>query len=159
MLAEVVGASSSLDGGSLTGPDPAGTAAARTVRQCLEKLGTRDLCVLAHGTGTVLNDEAEAAVLSQAVPNARAVCAFKSRMGHLASACGAAELALGLVCAAEGVFPAIANLEDPIDTQLPLLRTPMILRPRNLLLQSFGFGGQNACLGLKVFADESGDES
>ncbi len=156
MLAEVVGASSSLDGGSLTGPDPAGTAAARTVRQCLEKLGTRDLCVLAHGTGTVLNDEAEAAVLSQAVPNARAVCAFKSRMGHLASACGAAELAVGLVCAEAGRFPAIANLESPAWPDLPLLRSPITLRPGNMLLQSFGFGGQNACLGLKEFKTGKG---
>lgn len=159
ILAEVTGASSSLDGGSLTGPDPAGRAAAAAVGQCLAAMDGADLCVLAHGTGTVLNDEVEAAIIRQTAPDARAVCAFKSRTGHLASACGAAELALGLVCAAEGVFPAIANLEDPIDTELPLLRTPMILRPRNLLLQSFGFGGQNACLGLKFFADESGDES
>lgn len=151
ILAEVVGASSSLDGGSLTGPDPAGMAAARAVRLCLEKLGSRDLCVLAHGTGTVLNDETEAAVLSGTVPNARAVCAFKSRMGHLASACGAAELAVGLVCAEAGRFPAIANLDNPAWPNLPLLRRPMALRPKNLLLQSFGFGGQNACLGLKEF--------
>lgn len=150
ILAEVAGASSSLDGGSLTGPDPAGTAAAWAVRRCMESLGTRDLCVLAHGTGTVLNDEAEATVLAGTVPKARAVCAFKSRMGHLASACGAAELAVGLVCAAAGRFPAIANLANPAWPDLPLLRAPMALRPGNLLLQSFGFGGQNACLGFKL---------
>jgi 3-oxoacyl-[acyl-carrier-protein] synthase II len=151
VLAEVVGASSSLDGGSLTGPDPAGTSAMLAVRRCQETLGARDLCVLAHGTGTVLNDEAEAAVLSGTVPKARAVCAFKSRMGHLAAACGAAELAVGLVCAEAGRFPAIANLENPAWPDLPLLRSPMALRPKNMLLQSFGFGGQNACLGLKEF--------
>lgn len=150
ILAEITGASSSLDGGSLTGPDPAGVATRRAVRQCLETMDTKDLCVLAHGTGTVLNDAAEAAILAGTVREARAICAFKSRAGHLASACGAAELALGLICADTGLFPSIANLRDPIDPNLPLLRTPMILRPRNLLLQSFGFGGQNACLGVAV---------
>lgn len=149
VLAEITGTSSSLDGGSLTGPDPSGRAAMRAVRRCLETLGSGELCVLAHGTGTVMNDQTEAAILAETVPGARAICAFKSRMGHLASACGAGELALGLICAQAGLFPAIANLDDPIDPDLPLLRTPMIFRPQSMLLQSFGFGGQNACLGVR----------
>lgn len=151
ILAEITGASSSLDGGSLTGPDPSGRAAMRAVRQCLETLGGGELCVLAHGTGTVMNDQTEAAILAETVPGARAICAFKSRTGHLASACGAGELALGLICAQAGLFPAIANLENPIDPALPLLRTPMIFRPQSMLLQSFGFGGQNACLGVRFY--------
>ena len=152
LLAEIVGASSSLDGGSLTGPDPEGTAAARAVRQCLKALGQDELCVLAHGTGTTLNDEVESRILATTAPGAIAIAAFKSRIGHLAAACGCAELALGLVCAEIGHFPAIANLENPCRPELPFMRTPMNLKPRNLLLQSFGFGGQNACLGVRPWA-------
>lgn len=152
ILAEIVGASSSLDGGSLTGPDPEGTAAARAVRQCLKALGQDELCVLAHGTGTTLNDEVESRILATTAPGAIAIAAFKSRIGHLAAACGCAELALGLVCAEIGYFPAIANLENPCRPELPFMRTPMNLKPRNLLLQSFGFGGQNACLGVRPWA-------
>lgn len=149
ILAEVVFASSSLDGGSLTSPDPTGNSAVRAVRDCLEATGTDGLLVLAHGTGTVLNDEAECRILAATTPHALAIQAFKSRIGHLASACGAAELALGLACAARGRFPAIANLSAPCCLDLPFLRACAALRPRNILVQSFGFGGQNACLGVR----------
>ena len=144
ILAEVTGASSSLDGGSLTGPDPSGRAAGQAVRRCLENMGDGTLCVLAHGTGTVLNDAVEAKLLTGSAPDV--ICAFKARMGHLASACGAAELAMGLICAEAGRFPGIPGLENPI-ADLPL--PPLSIEPRRMLLQSFGFGGQNACLGLR----------
>ena len=149
ILAEIVGASSSLDGASLTGPDPAGDAASRAVLRCLESLPSDTLCVLAHGTGTVLNDAVEGEILANTAPHAIAIAAFKSRIGHLAAACGSAELALGLICAAHGQFPGIAGLENPCRDDLPLLREPTHLQPESLLLQSFGFGGQNACLGVR----------
>ncbi len=149
ILAEIVSASSSLDGGSLTGPDTTGRAACTAVRRCLDELGDENLCVVAHGTGTVLNDEVEGEILARTAPQAMSIAAFKSRIGHLAASCGSAELAVGLICAAVGSFPAIAGLENPCRDDLPLLRTPMQLRPRSLLLQSFGFGGQNACLGVR----------
>lgn len=149
ILAEIVSASSSLDGRSLTGPDPEGAAGCAAVRRCLPGLDDQGICVLAHGTGTILNDQVEGDILARTVPKALAVTAFKSRIGHLAAACGCAELALGLVCAEKGFFPAIAGLENACRDDLPLLRDPMQLRPRGLLVQSFGFGGQNACLGVK----------
>lgn len=149
ILAEIVSASSSMDGGSLTGPDPSGKAASRAVQSCLESMHDDGICVLAHGTGTVLNDAVEGEILAASVPHALAITAFKSRIGHLAAACGSAELALGLICAAHGQFPGISGLENPCRDDLPLLREPTRLRPGNLLLQSFGFGGQNACLGVR----------
>jgi 3-oxoacyl-[acyl-carrier-protein] synthase II len=149
ILAEIVSASSSLDGGSLTGPDPTGRAAAMAVRRCLENLPGNSLCVLAHGTGTVLNDAVEGQILAETAPHAMGITAFKSRIGHLAAACGCAELTLGLICAAHGQFPAIAGLETPCRDDLPLLRVHTPLQPGSLLLQSFGFGGQNACLGVR----------
>lgn len=152
ILAEIVSASSSLDGGSLTGPDPTGHAAGTAVLRCLEALGTEDLCVLAHGTGTVLNDSVEGKILTRNTPQAMGIAAFKSRIGHLAAACGCAELALGLICAGKAHFPAIAGLETPCRDDLPLLREPLRRSPRDLLLQSFGFGGQNACLGVRPWS-------
>lgn len=149
ILAEITGASSSLDAGSLTGPDPAGRAASRAVRSCLDNLPGEGLCVLAHGTGTVLNDDVEGGIIARTAPRALAVAAFKSWIGHLASACGCAELALGLVCAAHGRFPGIAGLKHPCRDDLPFLRQSTPLKPAAILLQSFGFGGQNACLGVR----------
>lgn len=152
ILAEICGASSSMDGASLTGPDPNGIAAGRAVAACLQQLGRDELCILAHGTGTLLNDEIEAHLMAALFPDALAICAFKSRIGHLAAACGAAELALALCCATSGTFPGIAGLGTPVRSDLPLLRTATPILPERLLLQSFGFGGQNACLGVRPWS-------
>lgn len=149
ILAEIVAATSSLDGHSLTDPDPAGSAAGNALGRCLDACQTTSPCVVAHGTGTRANDAMEGQLLRTAVPQAALICAFKSRIGHLASACGAAELALALLCASNKRFPAIANLEHPCLDGLPLARTATSLHPDVLLLENFGFGGQNACLGVR----------
>ena len=141
ILAEITGAASSLDGYALTGPDPDGRAARQAVARCQSEPGA---LIVAHGTGTTLNDAIEAEILATSAP--LAIAAFKSRIGHLAAACGAAELALTLTCAKHGLFPAIANLEEPEHAELPFLRQTTPLKPKTLLIQSFGFGGQNACL-------------
>lgn len=149
ILAEITAASSSLDGYSLTGPDPEGTAGRTAVARCLPQPCPSGLCVIAHGTGTMLNDAVESDIIKSSAADATAIAAFKSRIGHLASACGGAELALALVCAHDGVFPAIANLENPCRSDLPFLTRSAVLQPHMLLVQSFGFGGQNACLAVQ----------
>ena len=151
ILGEIVGAASSLDGTSLTGPDPQGRAATLAVGQCLEALDQKSLCIVAHGTGTILNDELESQMLARLAPLAQGICAFKSQIGHLASACGAAELALGLICARQGWFPGIANLRNPCQPRLPFLSESTNLCPQTLVVQSFGFGGQNACLSVRLW--------
>ena len=65
ILAEIIGAASSLDGRELTAPDPLMSAAESCVRRCLDKMRGKSLLIAAHGTGTLLNDAAESA-LSQA---------------------------------------------------------------------------------------------
>lgn len=149
ILAEIIGAASSLDGQGLTAPDPLMSAAESCVRRCLDKMRGKSLLIAAHGTGTLLNDAAESALMARVAPDALAVCAFKSRLGHLASACGCAELAVSLICARAGYFPGIANLDEPCRTDIPFLRESANLRPEAILVQSFGFGGQNACLGVQ----------
>ncbi|NLY42079.1 MAG: beta-ketoacyl-[acyl-carrier-protein] synthase family protein [Desulfovibrionales bacterium] len=154
ILGEVVGAASSLDGASLTGPDPTGRAASRAVQACLHGLQAQHICVLAHGTGTALNDAMESLVIQRIGEQVAAVAAFKSWIGHLAAACGAAELILGLLCARNGLFPPIAHLEQPCAPGLPFLQRPTILHPDMLLVHSFGFGGQNACLGVRPWSEK-----
>lgn len=145
ILAEILSTASSLDGQGLTAPDPYMAAAEACVRHCLQKTNGR-LLIAAHGTGTLLNDAAESALIARTAPKALAVCAFKSRLGHLAAACGGAELAVSLICARAGYFPGIANLAEPCRTDVPFLRTGTNLSPDAILVQSFGFGGQNASL-------------
>lgn len=144
ILAEICGTGSSLDGIGMTRPDPDGNSAASAVRKALG--GIEADVILAHGTGTRHNDAMEAELIRRVHPNAKAVTAFKSWIGHLAAGCGAAELALGLACAQSGIFAGIRNLTQPCDEHIPLLRQAMSLKAENMLLHSFGFGGQNAAL-------------
>ncbi len=149
-LAELLGFGASLDGGNLTAPDPEGRFAAAAVRGALHDAGVEPVAVdwvAAHGTGTVLNDQAEARMLETVFAGARpAVTALKSWIGHGAAACGALELALLLTTAEAGFIPAVRNLQTPCSPHLDFVREHRSLPGRIGLLENFGFGGQNAAL-------------
>ncbi len=135
ILAEICGFGSSMDGFNLTAPDPQGRYAEKAVRLAIEQAGlTPDEIelVAAHGTGTELNDAMEAELIERVCPQAK-VTALKSWTGHLAAACGAMELGLILSC-----------------HEIPGIRKQQSAGPAtNILLQNFGFGGQNAALVVK----------
>lgn len=154
ILFEVLGFGASMDGESLTAPMQDGqialAAAQRAFRQA--ELSPGEVAfVSAHGTGTRLNDEAEAnelsALFGERVPP---VTALKSWIGHGASACGALELAVAASALGEGFLPQIRNLDTPA-FNLPFARGARPLEDPALaqgvgLFQNFGFGGHNAAL-------------
>ena len=61
------------------------------------------------------------------------------------------EMAAAVLSLHEGVVPALANLENPApDCDLPFVKDrPQAFQAKTLLLNSFGFGGQNAALVLR----------
>ncbi len=133
ILAEVLGFGSTVDGHNMTAPEPSGENQKRAVQTALKHAGlSADQIhrISAHGTGTPLNDEMESGLLRQlfTIPanepilasQRPTIVAHKTELGHLASACGAAELALEL-CQTQG-------------------------KQQTILLENFGFGGQNSAL-------------
>ena len=157
ILGEICGYSSSIDGYNMTAPLPDGKWAEKAVRSALKEAGLQpgeiDL-ISAHGTGTVLNDEMEARlinrVFSKKPPH---VIALKSWIGHLASSCGAVELGICLACLASGYWPEIRNLETTCNENVNFIKTPRSFLPESVLLENFGFGGQNSTLVLKRWND------
>ena len=150
VLAEVRGYGATLDGHAMAAPQPDGLWAEQAVRRALAQAGLApeaiDL-ISAHGTGTTLNDAVEAAMIQRVFEERQpVVVALKSWIGHLASACGAAELAISLIALQTGQWPHIRNLAAPCNTALNYLREKSAVDPSHLLLQNFGFGGQNAAL-------------
>ena len=150
VLAEICGYGATMDGHAMTAPQPDGQWAEQAVRSAIEEAGI-DLeavdMISTHGTGTPLNDKVEAAMIRRIFVSAPpTMIALKSWIGHLASACGAAELAVCLSAMETGLWPGIRNLETPCNTELNYLRRNTLLEPSILLLQNFGFGGQNAAL-------------
>lgn len=144
------GFGATLDGGSLTAPDPTATHACRAVRNALAEAGHAPhhmRWVAAHGTSTPLNDMAEATLLHTIFGHhTPAITALKAWTGHTAAACGAVELALLLACARSNLLPHIRNLAQPCAQGLDLVRTPRPFPAGPGIIQSFGFGGQNAAL-------------
>jgi 3-oxoacyl-[acyl-carrier-protein] synthase II len=151
VLAEVCGYGATLDGDTMTAPRPDGRLAESAVRGALEQAGINPQgieLIAAHGTGTRLNDDVEARMIQRIFkPHRPWVLALKSWIGHLAAACGAVELALCLSGLQTGVWPWIRNLDTPCSPDLNYLRSSgSIAMPKSILLQNFGFGGQNAAL-------------
>ncbi len=151
---EICGFGASLTGYSMTAPDPAGYWEEAAVRSALGEArlqpGEIDV-VAAHGTGTVLNDSMEATLLARVFAgHAPAVLALKSWIGHLSIACGAVELALCLTALRQGYLPEIRNLTTPCHQGLNFVRQGLTASPRTLLVENFGFGGQNGALIVKL---------
>jgi 3-oxoacyl-[acyl-carrier-protein] synthase II len=154
VLAELAGYASTCDAWRLTDERPDAAGASAAIRRCLEDAGAAadDVdYVNAHGTGTRMNDTTEAAAIRQ-VFGARTdhlpVSSTKSMIGHLLAGAGAVELAASLLALRGGFVPPTINCTHP-DPDCPIDPVPLHAREvpiQTVLSNSFGFGGQNACL-------------
>jgi 3-oxoacyl-[acyl-carrier-protein] synthase II len=127
----------------------------QAMRRSLEDAGIkeRDVGLLsAHATATVLGDRVEEEAIrmvfgkeAERLP----VVAAKGLTGHMLSASGAFEAALALMCMKEGLVPPYPHLENT-DSGLSISKEMKPLKAKAALVNSFGFGGLNACLVLKA---------
>lgn len=157
MLAEVCGYGSSLDSFNLSAPDPQGDGAERAMRAALSdaSIDVHQIDhINAHGTATRLNDEIEAMAIRrlfssnwEKIP----VSATKSLTGHLIGAAGAIESAACLLPLLEGLLPPNPFLSRVAKgCELNHVTSPGAkFNGETVLNNSFGFGGQNACLILR----------
>ncbi len=147
---EICGYGASIDGYSMTAPEPDGIWAERAVNAALREaeFAPSDIDVISsHGTGTLLNDSMEADLIDR-VWGKRSpfIIALKSWIGHIAAACGAVELAICLACMKYGYLPKIRNLDEPCHAGLNFVREEREYPIQSILLENFGFGGQNSAL-------------
>ncbi len=161
ILAEVGGHASSSDAFHVAAPEPEGLGPARTMRWALQDAGLPPEAVdyiNAHGTSTPLNDLTETKAIKKVFGDHAyklAISSTKSMLGHAMGASGAIE---ALVCAyviANNIIPPTINYEFP-DPELDLDFVPNQARKQVVnvtLSNSFGLGGQNACLVLKRYVE------
>lgn len=106
--------------------------------------------VIAHGTGTELNDLAETAALNGVLRDAGAnplVTAVKGAVGHMSGTAALVNVDVGLRCLATGRVPPVIGLREPMTEAagLRLVRdTPATLERGLVQIDAFGFGGVNA---------------
>jgi 3-oxoacyl-[acyl-carrier-protein] synthase II len=105
----------------------------------------------AHGTATQENDKMEylslKAVFGEGIDRIP-ISSNKSMIGHTLTAAGAVEAAFSLLTILTGTLPPTMNYDLP-DPGIPLDVVPNRCRTAavaTVLSNSFGFGGQNACL-------------
>jgi 3-oxoacyl-[acyl-carrier-protein] synthase II len=151
VLGEVLGVGLSCDAYHETAPQPEGIT--RAVRDAHERAAVApgDVgLVVAHGTGTALNDPTEAGVLSEvfadAVPGPL-VTGIKGSTGHTSGSAALMSLAVALEALAGRPVPAITGLRRPLAGAERLrLATgaPAAVPVRVAQVNAFGFGGVNA---------------
>jgi len=151
---EISGYGMTADAHHITAPAPGGDGGARAMQAALADAGLRpeDIDYInAHGTSTPANDKAETEAIQRVFGERAgrlAVSATKSMTGHLLGAAGAIELIATLLTLRHGIIPPTINYEHP-DPECDLDYVPNECRHapvRVALSNSFGFGGQNACL-------------
>jgi 3-oxoacyl-[acyl-carrier-protein] synthase II len=161
IYAEVLGSAANTDAYHVAIPDPEGAGAVRCMRWALEDAGVEPNeidYINAHGPGTVVGDPAETKAIktlfgehAYRVP----VSSTKSMIGHSLGAAGTIEAIACIKAITEGVIHPTINLEVP-DPDCDLDYVPQVAREaevRTTLSNSFGLGGQNACLVLRRFEE------
>lgn len=164
ILAEFLGHASSSDAFHVAVPDPEGAGAVRAMRWSIEDAGVSldeiDY-INAHGTSTPINDATETYAIKKLFGEEAyniPVSSTKSVMGHTMGGAGAIEAIFCIRAMQDGVIPPTWNYETP-DPACDLDYVPNAPRPADLnivMSNSFGLGGQNACLVLGKFDNSRG---
>jgi len=157
MYCEVAGYGASDDAYHITAPDPKGSGATLAMRWALQDAGEQPADVTyinAHGTSTPLNDASETVAIKAVLGDHAhdvAVSSTKSMTGHMLGAAGAVEGAACALAITTGRIPPTIHHETP-DPDCDLDITPNEARDLDVTLalsNSFGFGGQNACIAFR----------
>lgn len=159
--AEVLGHSSSSDAFHVAQPDSEGWGASRAMKWALDDAGVSPSQVdyiNAHGSSTPISDPVETVAIKrvfQEYAHAVPISSTKSMIGHPMGGAGAIEAAVCVRTIEEGMIHPTLNLENP-DPECDLDYVPEGAREAEVnvvLSNSFGLGGQNACLVMGRFEE------
>jgi 3-oxoacyl-[acyl-carrier-protein] synthase II len=160
VYAEVTGYGVSSDARHITEPDPTG--AVRALEMALNDAGVgKDEIdyINAHATSTPVGDASETKMLKLALgeENARntPVSGTKGATGHCLGAAGALEATFTVLATRDNKLPPTINYEVE-DPECDLDYVPNVARDavvNTAVSNSFGFGGHNACVVFKKFAE------
>ena len=162
---EVAGCGMSADAHHITASHPEGLGAKLVMEAALKDAGMKpeDIDYInVHGTSTHVGDISEVKAI-QMVFGEHAyklnISSTKSMTGHMLGAAGAIEGLISLLSVKEDIVPPTINHEDgdedpEIDYKLNFTFNKAQKRPiRAALSNTFGFGGHNACIIMKKYAE------
>ena len=165
IYAEMAGAGMSADAHHITASHPEGLGAKLVMQNALEDAGLQPAdidYINVHGTSTPVGDISECkAIISLFGQHAYKlnISSTKSMTGHLLGAAGAIEAMACVMSVNEDIVPPTINHEDgdedpEIDYKLNFtFGQPQKRTIRAALSNTFGFGGHNACVIFKKYAE------
>ena len=161
IYAEVVGYGATSDAYHITSPAPGGEGGARAMKIAMEEANAEPdniTYINAHGTSTHLNDSCETEAIKAALGEASKkvmVSSTKGNTGHLLGAAGGVEAVVCAKAVEEDFVPATINYKVP-DEECDLDVVPnegRNVEVKYAMSNSLGFGGHNAVLIFKAFAE------
>ena len=161
IYAEITGVGVSSDAGHQVHPDETGDGPARAMSLALAdaEVAPEDVDYInAHGTSTPLNDAAETMAIKRVFADSAyrvPISSTKSMVGHAMGGSGAVEAVAVVKTIETGTIHPTINLENP-DPACDLDYVPNQARQKDtrvVLSNSFGFGGQNACLVFRSYEE------
>jgi 3-oxoacyl-[acyl-carrier-protein] synthase II len=155
IYAEITGYGLSGDAHHITAPAADGNGGFRAMKAALKRanLAADQIDYInAHGTSTPLGDMIELGAVKRLLGDdlsGASMSSTKSAIGHLLGAAGAVEAIYSVLAIRDNVVPPTLNLEAPSENVGPVDLVPLKAKERkvrNVLSNSFGFGGTNASL-------------
>lgn len=165
IYAEMAGAGMSADAHHITASHPEGLGAKLVMRSALEDAGLRpeDIDYInVHGTSTHVGDISEVKAIKDVFGDAAYklnISSTKSMTGHLLGAAGAVEAMATVLAVKNDIVPPTINHvegdnDEEIDYNLNFTFNQAQKRVvRAAISNTFGFGGHNACVVFKKYAD------
>ncbi len=159
IYAELIGYGNTADAFHYTAPHPKADGMIRVMQEALKDAGiTADQVdhINAHGTSTVLNDQAECLAMKKTFAsslNHLQITSIKSMIGHLLGGAGSVEFIATVMSVQESIIPPTINtteLDDECELNVVLgnaLKKEINIAATN----NFGFGGGNASLLVKKY--------
>lgn len=154
IYAEILGFGACSDAYHITSPAPDADGMSRVMKMAIQDAGILSEeveYINAHGSGTRMNDVLETLAIKKVFGD-RAysipVSSTKSMTGHSLASAGAIELVATTIAMNDGFIPPTINYHQK-DPECDLDYVPNQARMENIktaMLNSFGFGGQNASL-------------
>jgi 3-oxoacyl-[acyl-carrier-protein] synthase II len=151
-LARIKGYGNACDAYHQTASSPEGKGATLAMQAALKMSGLNNYdinYINAHGTGTLNNDESEGnAIINIFGKNPPPVSSTKSLTGHTTSASGGVEAVISILAINHDFIPANANFKTQMEalTFAPVKEVIQNIEVKNVLSNSFGFGGNNTSL-------------
>lgn len=165
IYAEMVGEGASADAHHITASHPEGLGARLVMENALKDAGMKpeDIDYInVHGTSTPVGDISEAKAIKQVFGDAAYklnISSTKSMTGHLLGAAGAVEAMATVLAVKNDIVPPTINhdeddRDEEIDYNLNFTFNKAQKREvRAAMSNTFGFGGHNACVIFKKYAE------